>query len=111
MDLCEKAKYDIKLSLPYFYLLIDETLTKKLRRTLIQEAPKQLFITLTQIARHYLNGSFCNVDKQFCARYKKALLLLSDPSTTLKDKQLVVELESSEFVKELFNTFEDCLKK
>lgn len=59
MSLCGKAKKEISVSLPYFQLLVKKNLSSQLRKLFVKEAPNEFFNTLTQIARHYLNGTFC----------------------------------------------------
>lgn len=110
MDLSQKASIEIRDSLPFFHLLIIKKSSKRLRRVLIQEAPDTFFDTITQIARHYLNGSFCRRDRNFCTRFRKPLLILSDPSTKLFEKKLILEFEPPIFIKELFTIFEKHLQ-
>lgn len=110
MNFYKKTNQDIKLSLPYFNLLSNHTLSLRLRRVLIEEAPEEFYNILTQLVRHYLNGSFSHKNKKFLIRFKKPLLLLSDPSTNVHDKKLIIEFESFSFMKELYESLNKGLK-
>lgn len=109
MSLRSRAESEIAISRPYFELLQQLYISPKLRSLLIKEAPSQFFSVITQLARHSLNGSICS-SKQFQAKYRKALYLLSDPSTKISDKKLIVTFEVPEFISELYNLCSIALK-
>lgn len=98
-----RAEFEIIRSKPYFEILCDKTISSRLRNLIITEAPIEFFSVLTQLARHSINGSLC-CKKTFIQRYKKSLILLSDPSTSTSDKKLIISFETPELVSELFSS-------
>lgn len=98
----ERALTEISTSEPYFKLLSNKSLSKRLRKSILKEAPLEFYSVLTQATRHLLNGSFCTKNRQYCKKFETSLYLLALPSTTKEDKQKIIESEPCEFVAELF---------
>jgi len=113
MDLVKKANYEIEKSAPIFELLLNHQISEKLRLLLIEEAPKEFFSVLTQIARHAYNGNLKVECKKFFKLYKSALFVFCYPDTTIAEKQLILKEESPKFIYELYNCFKSnvVLKK
>jgi len=105
MYLIEKAKSEIQISTPYFELISNPYLSKKLRILLIEEAPLQFFSCLTQISRHICNGTLEIECKKFCNTFKSALLSLSNPETNIHEKRLILKEEPSAFLRILYKCF------
>lgn len=111
MGLQLRAEREIELSEPFFKILSVKRLCSKVRNLLIKIAPIEFYSVLTQTARHFVNGTLCTKDPLFCRKYKKALYILSDPSTTLKTKKLIIEQESTELVNKLGRTLFDQINR
>lgn len=99
-----KALKEITLSEPYFKILSNKKLSKRVKKTLLKSAPPEFYSVLTQATRHLLNGSFCTKNPDYCKKFETSLYLLALPSTSIKDRQKIIESEPTEFISELFET-------
>jgi len=111
MDLCTDALKNINISEPYFIILSEKTHSIKLRKLLLTEAPKEFFCTVTQLSRHFLNGSLCKFSsKSYLKQFKNALYILSDPETTLEEKKIIIGEENPELIRCLYHLCIDKIK-
>lgn len=92
-----KALSEINVSEPYLALLGTKTTSKKLRSTLIKEAPRQLYSVTTQLSRHLLNGTLGSEFNHFSEKFQNSLYILAVPSSTRKTKEKLFSVESVEF--------------
>ena len=67
----------------------------------IKESPFDLYDVITQISRHILNKTLNLSDIKFLEKFKATFYLLALPSTTLKNKNKILALQSFEFFKQI----------
>jgi len=93
------AEIEINISKPYFELLGRKITKKNLRNSLIQNAQVEFFNVLTQIVRHILNGTFLNKNSE---QFENSFYIIALPSTTIKQKKIILVKESYKFFEQLF---------